>query len=49
MKGRMIVFLLIIITLIALVLCWYWLQDVIVDYDLERAMQLIWTSETLSL
>ncbi|CDQ40864.1 hypothetical protein [Virgibacillus salexigens] len=38
MKGRTIVFILIIVTLIALALCWFWLQEVIVDYDLEKAL-----------
>lgn len=36
MKGKIAVFAVIIFTMIVLILCWFWLQDVITDYDLER-------------
>ncbi|GAQ19739.1 macB-like periplasmic core domain protein [Oceanobacillus picturae] len=38
MKGRIAVFVIILVTIIAMFLCWLWLQDVIEDYDLERAL-----------
>ncbi|WP_181917167.1 hypothetical protein [Virgibacillus dokdonensis] len=36
MKGKLAVFAIIIFTIIVLILCWFWLQDVIIDYDLKR-------------
>ncbi|AIF45191.1 hypothetical protein [Virgibacillus sp. SK37] len=38
MKGKFVVFILIIATLAMLVLAWFMLQDVIVDYDLDSAI-----------
>lgn len=38
MKGRKVVFIVIITTIISLILTWMWLQHVIVEYDLDRAM-----------
>ncbi|MDO6449439.1 hypothetical protein [Oceanobacillus profundus] len=38
MKGTKVVFIIIITTIISLILTWLWLQDIIVDYDLDRAM-----------
>ena len=37
MKGKMAVFIVILATIAVLILCWIWLQNVIEDYDLDRA------------
>ncbi|WP_156960149.1 hypothetical protein [Oceanobacillus manasiensis] len=39
MKGRIAVFVIILVTIIAMFLCWLWLQNVIEDYNLERALE----------
>ncbi|WP_404458479.1 hypothetical protein [Oceanobacillus kapialis] len=41
MRGKTAVFVLILVTIIAMIICWLWLQDVIVEYDLERALGVI--------
>ncbi|MCG1029638.1 hypothetical protein [Virgibacillus halodenitrificans] len=41
MKGKFVVFILIIATLAMLVLAWFMLQDVIVDYDLDSALSTV--------
>lgn len=38
MKGKLAVFAVILFTIAVLILCWFWLQNVIEDYDLDRAM-----------
>ncbi|MBS7429228.1 MULTISPECIES: hypothetical protein [Virgibacillus] len=38
MKGKFAVFAVIVFTFLVLILCWIWLQKVITDYDLERAL-----------
>lgn len=38
MKGKRIVFIVLITTVFCLILTWFWLQDIIVEYDLDRAM-----------
>lgn len=37
MKGKLAVFIILMLTIAALILCWVWLQDVITDYDIDRA------------
>lgn len=38
MTGKKIVFIVIIFTIIALILTWFYLEYIIVEYDLDRAM-----------
>ncbi len=38
MSGKKTIFIIIAVTVIALILTWFWLQQVIVKYDLDRAM-----------
>jgi hypothetical protein len=38
MKGKTIIMIILAVTVIAIILTWFWLQDVITEYDLERAM-----------
>lgn len=37
MKGKTVIIIIIAVTLIGIALTWFWLQDVIVEYDLERS------------
>ena len=37
MKGKTVIMIIIAVTLIGIILTWFWLQDVITEYDLERA------------
>lgn len=38
MKGKLAVFTILLLTIIVLVFCWIWLQGVIDDYDIDRAL-----------
>lgn len=47
MKGKLTVLLLLAFTIIVLIIGWFWLQDLIVKYDIDRAMainELIYTT-----
>lgn len=37
MKGKFVVFIILILTIIVLILGWLWLENVITDYDIDRA------------
>lgn len=38
MSGKKTIFIIIAFTIIALILTWFWLQHVIVKYDIDRAI-----------
>lgn len=37
MKGKTVISIILGVTIIGIILTWFWLQDVITEYDLERA------------
>lgn len=38
MKGKLAVLIIFIVIIIALVATWFWLQHIIVEYDIQRAL-----------
>ncbi|MEC5425674.1 hypothetical protein QGM71_19580 [Virgibacillus sp. C22-A2] len=38
MKGKLIVLLILLATIAVLIFCWIWLQEIIEEYDIDRAL-----------
>lgn len=38
MKGKLMVGIIILLTIIGIAVCWFWLQSIMDDYDIERAV-----------
>lgn len=41
MKGKIAVIIILIFTIVVLAIAWFWIRDIIVDYDLERPTSII--------
>ena len=40
MKGKLAVFIILLVTIIVLIFCWIWLQNIMDDYDIDRAISI---------
>lgn len=41
MQGKLLVLSIIVICIVAIILVYFWLQDVITEYDLDRALSIV--------